>query len=255
MTCENQRMKRYFTYTDEKTDKFWSIDLIGETITIVYGKGHTLGVTHTKKMESAADAEREIEKMIRDKTKHGYRETVERVIEKFGQADFWTLIERAKTSSEDLESQVELLTEFLSQRSVDDIFEFRRIIDQQYVHSYSYELWGAAYLMNGGCTAEGFEHFRGWLIAKGRTVFQSALENPDNLAKYVQEDDDDFGEYEAEDMMYVAEKAFELKTGQAAEEFNDKNPRTPYPEISEDWDFEEEEEMQKRYPKLFKKFG
>ncbi len=248
-------MKRYFTYTDEKTDKFWSIDLIGETITIVYGKGHTLGVTHTKKMESVAEAEREIEKMIRDKTRNGYRETVERVIEKFGQADFWTLIERAKTSSEDIESQVELLTEFLSQRSVDDIFEFRRIIDQQYVNSYSYDLWGAAYLINGGCTTEGFEHFRGWLIAKGRTVFQSALENPDNLAKYVQESDDDFGEYEAEDMMCVAEKAFELKTGQAAEEFNDKNPRTPYPEISQDWDFDDEEEMQKRYPKLWKKFG
>lgn len=248
-------MKRYFTYTDEKTDKFWSIDIIGETITIVYGKGHTLGVTHTKKMESLAEAEREVEKMIRDKMRHGYRETVERVIEKFGQADFWSLIERAKTNSEDVESQVELLTEYLSQRSVDDIFEFRRIIDQQYLNSYSYDLRGAAYLMNDGCSDEGFEHFRGWLIAKGRTVFQSALENPDNLAKYVQEDDYNFGEYESEDMVYVAEKAFELKTGQAAEEFNDKNPRTPYPEINQDWDFDDEEEMEKHFPKLFKKFG
>ncbi len=248
-------MKRYFTYTDEKTDKFWSIDIIGETITIVYGKGHTLGVTRTKKMESLAEAEVEVEKMIREKTKHGYRETVEKVLEKFGQADFWSLIERAKTNSEDLESQVELLTEYLSQRSVDDIFEFQRIIDQQYLNSYLHNLWGAAYLINGGSSDDGFEYFRGWLIAKGRTVFQSALENPDNLAKYVQEDDFDFGEYESEEMLSVAANAFELKTGQAAEEFDDKNPRTPYPEIKHDWDFDDEEEMKKRFPKLWKKFG
>ncbi|MEO6037969.1 MAG: DUF4240 domain-containing protein [Saprospiraceae bacterium] len=248
-------MKRYFTYTDEKTNKFWSIDRSGETITIVYGKGHTLGVTHTKKMESVAEAEHEVEKMVRDKVRNGYRETVEKVAEKFGQADFWSLIDRAKTNSEDVENQIELLTEYLSQRPLDDIFEFKRIIDQQFANSYTPELWGAAYLMNGGSSDEGFEYFRGWLIAKGLSVFQSALENPDNLAKYVREDDYNFGDYEAEAMLYVAEKAFELKTGLAAEEFNDKNPRTPYPEINPDWDFEDEDEQQKRYPKLFKKFA
>lgn len=254
MTCETQGMKRYFTYTDEKTDKFWSIDIIGETITIVYGKGHTLGVTHTKKMESLAEAEREVEKMIRDKMRNGYRETVERVIEKFGQADFWTLIERAKANSEDVESQVELLTEYLSQRSVDDIFEFKRIIDLQFAKSYLPELWGAAALMNDGCSAEGFEHFRGWLLAKGREVFQSALENPDHLAKYIREEDYNFGEYESEEMLHVAARAFELKTGVAAEEFNDKNPPTPYPDIDIAW-VDDEDELEKRYPKLFKKFG
>ena len=243
VTYENQSMKRYFTYQDEKTNKFWSIDIIGETITIVYGKSHTLGVTHTKKMESLADAEHEVEKMVRDKVRNGYRETVEKVVEKFGQADFWGLIER------------ELLTEYLSQRSIDDIFEFKRIIDQQYANSYVYDLWGAAHLMNGGSSDAGFEHFRGWLIAKGRSVFQAALENPDNLAKYVQESDYNFGDYEAEDMKLVAEKAFELKTGMAAEEFNDKTPANPYPELKEDWDFDDEDEQQKRFPKLYKKFA
>ena len=248
-------MKRYFTYKDEKTEKFWSIDIIGETITIVYGKGHTLGVTHTKKMESLEEAEREVVKMIKDKVRNGYRETVEKVIEKFGQADFWNLIERAKTNSEDVESQVELLTEYLSQRLVDDIFEFKRIIDQLYTKSYLPNLWGAAYLMNGGCSKEGFEHFRGWLIAKGREVFQSALENPDNLSKYVREDDYNFGEYESEGMMYVAVKAFIAKTGGTMDDFNDKLSPNPYPEIQLDWDFDDDDELKQRYPKLFKKFG
>jgi predicted DNA-binding WGR domain protein len=248
-------MKRYFTYKDEKTEKFWSVDIADTTITIVYGKGHTLGVTHTKKMESPEEAEREVAKMIKDKVRNGYRETVEKVIEKLGQADFWNLIERAKSSSEDMESQVELLTEYLSQRTVEDIFEFKRIIDQLYAKSYLTNLWGAAFLMNAGCSDDGFDYFRGWLIAKGREVFQSALENPDNLAKYVSEDDYNFGEYESEEMMNVAANAFIAKTGGTLDDFYDSIPKNPRPELEHDWDFEDDDELKKRYPKLYKKFG
>jgi hypothetical protein len=28
--------------------------------------------------------------------------------------------------------------------------------------------WGAAYLANGGCSDDGFDYFRGWLIGQGR---------------------------------------------------------------------------------------
>jgi predicted DNA-binding WGR domain protein len=248
-------MKRYFTYKSEKSDKFWSVDITGETIVIVYGKGHTLGVTHTKKMESLEAAEREVEKMIKDKVRNGYRETVEKIVEKLGLADFWNLIERAKTNSEDVESQVELLTEYLSKRTVEDIFEFQRIMDQLYAKSYLSALWGAAYLMNGGCSDDGFEYFRGWLIAKGREVFQSALENPDNLAKYVREDDYNFGEYDSEEMMSVAANAFVAKTGGTLEDFYDLVSPLPRPGIDHDWDFDNEDEMKRHYPKLYKKFG
>lgn len=248
-------MKRYFTYKDEKSEKFWSVDNAGDTITIVYGKGHTLGVTHTKKMESPEAAEREIAKMIRDKVKNGYRETVEKVKEKFGQTDFWSLIERSKTNSEDVESQVELLTQYLSQRPVEDIFEFNRILDQLYVKSYLPQLWGAACLMNGGNSDEDFGYFRGWLIAQGPGVFQSALENPDNLAKYVHEDDYNFGEYESEEMMNVAANAFVAKTGGTTEDFYDLVSPLPRPEINPaDLDFEDDDVLKQRYPKLYKKF-
>ena len=249
-------MKRYFTYKDEKADKFWSVDIAGETITIVYGKGHTLGVTHTKKMESPEAAEREVSKMIRDKVRNGYRETVEKVIEKFGQTDFWHLIERSKINSEDVESQVELLTQYLSQRPVEDIFEFNRIADQLYAKSYLPQLWGAAYLMNGGCSDDGFDYFRGWLIAQGPTVFQSALENPDNLAKYVHEDDYNFGEYESEEMISVAANAFAVKTGGTVDDFYDHVSPIPRPQIDPaDLDFEDDDILKQQYPKLYKKFG
>jgi Protein of unknown function (DUF4240) len=33
--------------------------------------------------------------------------------------------------------------------------------------SYRDPLWAAAYLVNGGCSDDGFEYFRGWLIMHG----------------------------------------------------------------------------------------
>ncbi|MFL6076856.1 MAG: DUF4240 domain-containing protein [Mycobacteriales bacterium] len=36
--------------------------------------------------------------------------------------------------------------------------------------SYQGDLWGAAYLINGGASDDGFDYFRGWLIARTRGV-------------------------------------------------------------------------------------
>ena len=49
--------------------------------------------------------------------------------------------------------------------------------------AYHWDLWGAAYLINGGCSDDGFEYFRRWLVLQGRDVFQAAVSNPDTLAE------------------------------------------------------------------------
>ncbi len=36
-----------------------------------------------------------------------------------------------------------------------------------------------AYIINGGCSDDGFDYFLGWLIAKGRKYFEAALVNPE----------------------------------------------------------------------------
>ncbi|WP_342210876.1 LysR family transcriptional regulator [Streptomyces sp. DH-12] len=43
-------------------------------------------------------------------------------------------------------------------------------------------LWAAAYVINGGCSDDGFDYFRGWLIAQGREVFERAVARPGALA-------------------------------------------------------------------------
>jgi hypothetical protein len=44
--------------------------------------------------------------------------------------------------------------------------------------------WGAAYLANGGCSDDGFDYFRGWLIGQGRKVYETVLADPDSLAAH-----------------------------------------------------------------------
>lgn len=40
----------------------------------------------------------------------------------------------------------------------------------------------AASLILGGCSDDGFEYFRGRLIAQGREVFERSVADPDSLA-------------------------------------------------------------------------
>jgi hypothetical protein len=48
--------------------------------------------------------------------------------------------------------------------------------------AYSYNLWGAAYVIHGGCGDDTFNDFRSSLISRGRASFERALADPDSLA-------------------------------------------------------------------------
>src|SRR5207249_5020548 len=51
------------------------------------------------------------------------------------------------------------------------------------------------YLINGGCSDDGFEYFRGWVILRGRKAYEAAMKNPDSLAGVV-DPDEEFCEFE-----------------------------------------------------------
>src|SRR5882672_4855014 len=90
----------------------------------------------------------------------------------------------------------------------EELLDFESCFDRVHKESYAWSLWGAAYLMNGGCSDDGFEYFRAWLIAQGRQPFEMALEDPDTLATLVNP------EGELEEFMYLARQAYEEKTGE-----------------------------------------
>ncbi len=65
-------MKNYFEYQDDKSSKFWEINLDGSSITTSYGKIGTTGQVSEKTFESAEKAEKEYQKLVAEKTKKGY---------------------------------------------------------------------------------------------------------------------------------------------------------------------------------------
>lgn len=157
---------------------------------------------------------------------------------------FWKLIEA--NSAEDCYEHAENVQLALSKLSAEEIAAFSRQMREVEAESYTWELWGAAYLINGGCSDDGFDYFRGWLMTMGRSVFEQALKNPDSLADIEEVEE----EVECEDILYVGMNAYEKVAGEEL-------PITTFemPELGESWDFDEDDEMQKRYPRLFKKFA
>jgi uncharacterized protein DUF4240/transcription factor WhiB len=125
---------------------------------------------------------------------------------------FWRLIDDSRDAAGDVNEQADVLTNSLAQLSPEQIVVFDRVYREHKVRSYSWTLWAAGYIINGGCSDDGFEYFRDWLIAQGRDVFERALTDPDSLADL--DLDLDGEQYaEAEDLGGAATIAYNRVTG------------------------------------------
>jgi hypothetical protein len=161
------------------------------------------------------------------------------------EAEFWDLIER-KVERQSNALDITALEDALRRQSPERIAAFGHHLDRLHQLSYRNRLWGAAYLINGGCSDDGFDYFRGWLIGMGRQVFNAALEDPDTLAEVAEED------VECEDILSVAHRAYEEATGDGLAPGSQFE--SPVADL-EEWDFDDDDEMRTRYPRLYARFG
>jgi hypothetical protein len=115
------------------------------------------------------------------------------------------------------------------------------------------DLWAAAYLINGGCSDEGFDSFRGWLVAHGRETVAQSVKAPDSLADMpvVRAAADTGAAFEAGEVLSIAAEAYAQATG---EEMPAGERPVTRPDAAELWDFDNEEEMQRRLPRLSELF-
>jgi len=115
--------------------------------------------------------------------KPGEKESVPAAPEPLGKERFWQMIDAAReTAGGRWQDMYEPLLESVSQLEEPDIIRFKQIQNEYQGLSYKDKLWAVATLMNGGCSDDGFEDFRGWLIAQGKEVYMNALADPDSLA-------------------------------------------------------------------------
>jgi hypothetical protein len=171
---------------------------------------------------------------------------------------FWTLIEQAgPVIRADCQAAAGQVVAALAERSVDDVLAWDQIRRELFAESYRWELWGAAYLINGGCSDDGFDYFRGWLLGQGSAIWHAALADPDSLADHPEVSSrrplEGWGDLlECEDMLYIAYDAYQALTGQELSvEVARRQPRPRLPDLGERWDFEDAAEMRPRYPKLW----
>src|SRR5262245_12400516 len=174
--------------------------------------------------------------------------------------EFWKHIQ--VTKRKDGGEHVELLVKRLAKLKPDEIVDFDYWWHLLMGEAYHWNLWGAAELINRGCSDDGFEYFRDWLILQGRDVFQAAVSNPDTLADVVDparryysgecyiatdawfeatgaDPDDD-----AHDAFYAAKEARHPGRPTRMAPYEDKQ------ELGEAWDFNNADEMRKRLPRL-----
>jgi len=131
-----------------------------------------------------------------------------------------------------------------------EVKDFKVIFDRQIARANSWGLWGAAYVIMGGCSDDGFEYWRAWLISQGREVFERAITNPESLAALNLGSPD---EMELEELAYIAPEIFESKTGNDLYQELPKRDG-PMEPAGEPWD-EDSDALKSRFPLLWAKYG
>lgn len=159
--------------------------------------------------------------------------------------DFWKLIRRSRRGAADCNEQAENLTGLLEKLAPEEIVGFHQSFSDLLAESYRNDLWAVAYIINGGCSDDGFEYFRCWLIAQGQEFYEQVLAEPEKVAKRVKAGHE---EVECEPIMQAAYDAYQNVTGQEIPAVTIAHPKEP---IGEKWT---EDDLERLYPKLCKRF-
>jgi hypothetical protein len=126
------------------------------------------------------------------------------------EAGFWRLItETRRAADNDTGRQSGLLQDRLTELSPQAILAFDSIRHRLDESLYTWKLWGAADVIEDGCSDDCFRDFRAYVISLGPDAYASALRNPDSLASVVRNADQ--GDWENADN--VAPDAYSSVTG------------------------------------------
>jgi hypothetical protein len=122
-------------------------------------------------------------------------------------AEFWRIVEAGRLAAGGDDERVpSAVRGLLAALPPSEIISFETIQDELLGESYRNDLWAAAYLINGGCSDDGFTYFRGWLIAQGQRVFDTAILDPATLEDAIVMDN--AWDADLEEFLYAARQAY-----------------------------------------------
>ncbi|MFI7465006.1 DUF4240 domain-containing protein [Nonomuraea sp. NPDC049646] len=136
--------------------------------------------------------------------------------------EFWTLIDEACAEVDALELDFDerrdaigrACEERLVRRTPAEIVQFALRQWQLRDHAYRYDLWAAAFLIEGWWSDDGFMDFREGLISLGRPWYERALADPDSLAGHPAVRDGGDVLIGNDDFNQVAHRAYQRLTGE-----------------------------------------
>jgi hypothetical protein len=109
-------------------------------------------------------------------------------------------------------------------------------------------------VIHGGCSDDGFEYFRRWLVSRGRDVYEAALADPDSLAQLDVRPASGVWEFEA--IYYVAKQIFEEKGGEGdVRDYSEPEAGLAGPGPSGEPFEDDKDHLIRRYPRLWRRFG
>ena len=158
---------------------------------------------------------------------------------------FWQIIENSNTKSRgDYELQQQLLKKELLLLNPPEIVAFNNTFKFLRGSIYNWDFWAAAYIINRGCSDDCFSDFRGWVIGRGKQIFNNAVQDIETLTTLEDTNDGDW-----EGLSYIPSIAFEEKTGIDMPIGIQENMII----TGNEWD-EEGDDLKNRYPKLWMTF-
>lgn len=154
--------------------------------------------------------------------------------------NFWAIIAQTRAGAGgNKEQQMQALEKILSEMSEHEIIGFDKTYHDLLDKAHHWNLWAAAYIINGGCSDDCFDYFCDWLIAQGQDVYEAALQDPQTLKSSATPWETDFEEFR-----YIMYDVYEKK-------FSKPLPAAPRKSLGEPkgvaWD---EEEVEAKYPVL-----
>lgn len=219
-------MKREFYYQDDRSNKFWTIELVGEIVITTNGR---FGATPRETRHGYDNNEKAIkaaEREINSKLQKGYVEGALATAPKYQKPDwatmemnedvFWRLIAlfNWKHTGDD-DAVIARTVNALKSMGIEQILKFEELLAQKL-----YALDTKTHAMSIGDDAyvdteqyfspDGFLYARCCVIANGKAVYEKVLNNPDEFPKNM--------EFEA--ILYIASTAYEEKTGNEYAGFN-----------------------------------
>lgn len=210
-------MKRTFLNQEGESNKLWTVEVSGSSYTVTFGKVGAKARENTKQFPDENSCIKEVEKLIVDKQRNGYKELSagqaipEKTVSAYRPMDealFWEVIAAfnwKKTGDDDAVLKPALKK--LVAMEVTDIQEFAEILSEKL-----YQLDGLAYASNIGpdsyqdgkhFSVDYFLYVRCCVVANGKEYYELVRHNPTEMPE----------EMDFEALLYLADEAYNQKMG------------------------------------------